>query len=250
MTLSDRQYQQMRDEAKAVIRKVGVDTGGSNIQFAVEPADRPAGRDRDEPARVALLGARVEGHGVPDREDRGPPRGGLPAGRDPQRHHEEDARLFRAVARLRGRQDPALDLREIPEGRSAPDHPDEIRGRGDGHRPHLHGGPGQGDPLAGDRARRPRRRRPAAAAGTAAREALGPRPGSGSSTCAARSSPACRSRRSRRGPRSTLGSWTRSPGWSQGRGLLREEKSARSRAASGSRPRGWDCPTGLSPASS
>jgi carbamoyl-phosphate synthase large subunit len=38
MTLSDRQYQEMRDEAKAVIRKVGVDTGGSNIQFAVEPA--------------------------------------------------------------------------------------------------------------------------------------------------------------------------------------------------------------------
>ncbi len=37
MTLSDRQYQQMRDEAKAVIRKVGVDTGGSNIQFAVDP---------------------------------------------------------------------------------------------------------------------------------------------------------------------------------------------------------------------
>jgi len=37
MTLSDRQYQRMRDEAKAVIRRVGVDTGGSNIQFAVEP---------------------------------------------------------------------------------------------------------------------------------------------------------------------------------------------------------------------
>jgi carbamoyl-phosphate synthase large subunit len=38
MTLSDRQYQEMRNEAKAVIRRVGVDTGGSNIQFAVEPA--------------------------------------------------------------------------------------------------------------------------------------------------------------------------------------------------------------------
>ncbi|HEY3202260.1 MAG TPA: carbamoyl-phosphate synthase large subunit [Thermoanaerobaculia bacterium] len=38
MTLSDRQYQAMRDEAKAVIRKIGVDTGGSNIQFAVDPA--------------------------------------------------------------------------------------------------------------------------------------------------------------------------------------------------------------------
>ncbi|MDQ6892916.1 MAG: carbamoyl-phosphate synthase large subunit [Acidobacteriota bacterium] len=37
MTLSDRQYQEMRDEAIAVIRKVGVETGGSNIQFAVDP---------------------------------------------------------------------------------------------------------------------------------------------------------------------------------------------------------------------
>jgi carbamoyl-phosphate synthase large subunit len=36
MTLSDRQYQEMRNEAKAIIRKIGVDTGGSNIQFAVE----------------------------------------------------------------------------------------------------------------------------------------------------------------------------------------------------------------------
>jgi len=38
MTLSDRQYQEMRNEAKAIIRRIGVDTGGSNIQFAVEPA--------------------------------------------------------------------------------------------------------------------------------------------------------------------------------------------------------------------
>jgi len=37
MTLSDREYQEMRDEAKAVIRRVGVETGGSNIQFAVHP---------------------------------------------------------------------------------------------------------------------------------------------------------------------------------------------------------------------
>ncbi|HET7452909.1 MAG TPA: carbamoyl-phosphate synthase large subunit, partial [Thermoanaerobaculia bacterium] len=37
MTLSDREYQAMRDEAKAVIRRVGVETGGSNIQFAVHP---------------------------------------------------------------------------------------------------------------------------------------------------------------------------------------------------------------------
>ncbi|MBW8480917.1 carbamoyl-phosphate synthase large subunit [Actinomadura parmotrematis] len=37
MTLTDREYQNMRDVAIAVIREVGVDTGGCNIQFAVEP---------------------------------------------------------------------------------------------------------------------------------------------------------------------------------------------------------------------
>jgi carbamoyl-phosphate synthase large subunit len=36
-TLSDKQYQAMRDAAIRIIRRVGVETGGSNIQFAVEP---------------------------------------------------------------------------------------------------------------------------------------------------------------------------------------------------------------------
>src|SRR5215467_461159 len=36
-TLTDREYQKMRDMAIAIIRKVGVETGGSNIQFAVNP---------------------------------------------------------------------------------------------------------------------------------------------------------------------------------------------------------------------
>jgi carbamoyl-phosphate synthase large subunit len=36
-TLTDRQYQKLRDQAIAVIRAVGVETGGSNIQFAVNP---------------------------------------------------------------------------------------------------------------------------------------------------------------------------------------------------------------------
>ena len=36
-TLTDREYQAMRDDAKTIIRAIGVDTGGSNIQFAVDP---------------------------------------------------------------------------------------------------------------------------------------------------------------------------------------------------------------------
>ena len=39
LTLTDREYQQMRDIAIGVVRAVGVDTGGCNIQFAVNPAD-------------------------------------------------------------------------------------------------------------------------------------------------------------------------------------------------------------------
>jgi carbamoyl-phosphate synthase large subunit len=39
LTLSDKEYQRMRDAARKIIRRVGVETGGSNIQFAVNPAD-------------------------------------------------------------------------------------------------------------------------------------------------------------------------------------------------------------------
>ncbi len=38
-TLTDKEYQRMRDAAMAIIREIGVETGGSNIQFAVNPAD-------------------------------------------------------------------------------------------------------------------------------------------------------------------------------------------------------------------
>src|SRR5215213_6189256 len=39
MTLTDREYQRLRDLGIAVLREVGVDTGGCNIQFAVNPSD-------------------------------------------------------------------------------------------------------------------------------------------------------------------------------------------------------------------
>src|SRR5215469_943349 len=38
-TLTDREYQMMRDAAIAVIREIGVETGGSNVQFAINPID-------------------------------------------------------------------------------------------------------------------------------------------------------------------------------------------------------------------
>ena len=87
LTLTDKEYQRMRDASIAVLREIGVDTGGSNVQFARQPRRRAHGRHRDEPARVALLGAGLEGHRLPDRQGRRQARGRLHAGRARQRHH-------------------------------------------------------------------------------------------------------------------------------------------------------------------
>jgi carbamoyl-phosphate synthase large subunit len=39
LTLTDKEYQRMRDMGRRIIRRVGVETGGSNIQFAIDPTD-------------------------------------------------------------------------------------------------------------------------------------------------------------------------------------------------------------------
>src|SRR5690606_11613732 len=38
-TLTDREYQKMRDAALRIMREIGVETGGSNVQFALNPKD-------------------------------------------------------------------------------------------------------------------------------------------------------------------------------------------------------------------
>ena len=38
LTLTDKEYQRMRDASLAVLREIGVETGGSNVQFAIDPA--------------------------------------------------------------------------------------------------------------------------------------------------------------------------------------------------------------------
>ena len=39
LTLTDKEYQKMRNASIAVLREIGVDTGGSNVQFALNPTD-------------------------------------------------------------------------------------------------------------------------------------------------------------------------------------------------------------------
>ena len=186
-TLTDPLYQELRDIAIKVIRAIGVETGGSNVQFGGRSRDRRGGRDRDEPAGQPLLGARLEGDRLPDRQDGGETGGRLRPGGDPQRHHPGDARLLRADDRLRRHQDPALRLREVPRRRGPALDLHAVGRRGDGDRADLPRVLRQGDALARARraARIPGRRRRAdrtrSAIPTAERfdqvlEALRPRP--------------------------------------------------------------------------
>ena len=145
----------MRDAARRIIRRVGRRDRRQQHPVRREPRERADDRHRDEPARVAIVGAGVEGHRVSDREDRREARARLPPRRDPERHHAPHARVLRADHRLHRREDPAVELREVPGGRSHADDADEVGRRGDGNRAHVQGGVPQGHPLA--RARQPRR---------------------------------------------------------------------------------------------
>ena len=71
-TLTDREYQQLRDWSIDVIREIGVETGGSNIQFAQDPRGREGCDHRDESPCVEKFGSCLKGHGFP-RSQRSPP---------------------------------------------------------------------------------------------------------------------------------------------------------------------------------
>jgi carbamoyl-phosphate synthase large subunit len=58
-TLTDKEYQTMRNASIAVLRKIGVDTGGSNVQFAVNPEDA---YHRDESTCISLLCVGFQGN--------------------------------------------------------------------------------------------------------------------------------------------------------------------------------------------
>ena len=155
LTLTDKEYQRMRDAARQ--HHPPRRRRDRRVEHSVrrQSGQRPDDRHRDEPARLAVVGAGVEGHGIPDREDRRQAGARLSPRRNPQRHHAPDAGLLRADHRLRRRQDPALELREVPAGRSDADDADEVGRRGDGDRPDVQGSVHEGCALARARAERP-----------------------------------------------------------------------------------------------
>ena len=157
-TLTDKEYQRMRDAALAIIREIGVETGGSNIQFAINPdnGDMIAIEMNPRVSRSQRPG--VQGDRLPHRQDRRQAGRRLSPRRAAQRHHPRDAGLLRADHRLRRHQGAALGVREVPRRRPDADDADEVGRRDDGHRPHVQGVAAKGAARPGDGPFRPRLR--------------------------------------------------------------------------------------------
>ena len=138
-TLTDKEYQRMRDASIAVMREIGVETGGSNIQFAVDPKTGRMVVIEMNPrvSRSSALASKATG--FPDRQDRREAGRRLPPARAAQRHYPRNEGLLRADDRLRGDEGAAVRVREVPRGRREAHHADEERRRDDGHRADVQG---------------------------------------------------------------------------------------------------------------
>ena len=113
-TLTDRLYQQLRDQAIAVIRAVGVETGGSNVQFAVNPDTEEILVIEMNPrvSRSSALASKATGFPIAKIAARLAV--GYPLEEIDQRHHRRHAGQLRADDRLRRREVAALRVREVP----------------------------------------------------------------------------------------------------------------------------------------
>ncbi len=147
-TLTDREYQAMRDASIAVIREIGVDTGGSNIQFGVNPETGRMVVIEMNPrvSRSSALASKATG--FPIAKIAAKLAVGYTLDEIHERHHPQDSGMLRADARLCSREDSEVAVREIPRRRRYARAADEVRWRGDGHRAHLQRGADEGHSVA------------------------------------------------------------------------------------------------------
>ena len=233
-TLTDVEYQTMRDAAFACIRRIGVETGGSNIQFAVNPADGEMVVIEMNPrvSRSSALASKATGFPIAKIAAK------LAVG------YRLDEVMNDITGETPAQFEPTIDYVVVKIPRFAfekftgvpagPRHQDAVGRRGHGHRPHLHRVGPEGLPVAGDRParaqrrprrsglRRPRRRRARPPGGGGhPRPALPPR--SGAAAGHHRRAPLTRP------AASTPGSSTRSLAIDRGTGLARRGRRRRRR---------------------
>jgi carbamoyl-phosphate synthase large subunit len=113
-TLTDKEYQIMRNASIAVLREIGVDTGGSNVQFSVNPKDGRMIVIEMNPrvSRSSALASKATGFPIAKIAAKLAVGYTLDELRTTSRRRH--AGLVRALDRLRGHQDPAFRVREVP----------------------------------------------------------------------------------------------------------------------------------------
>ena len=151
MTLTDKEYQVMRDAAIAVIREIGVETGGSNIQFAVNPKNGHMIVIEMNPrvSRSSALASKATGFPIAKIATKLAV--GYTLDEIPNDITRETPACFEPTIDYVVTKVPRFAFEKFPGADADPGPADEVGGRGDGHRPHLQGVAGQGAALAGDR---------------------------------------------------------------------------------------------------
>ncbi len=147
-TLTDVEYQTMRDAAFACIRRVGVETGGSNVQFAVDPANGSQRIIEMNPrvSRSSALASKATGFPIAKIAARlavgyrldeivNDITGATPASFEPT--------IDYVVTKI-----PRWAFEKLPGSTDRSRHEDAVGGRGDGHRPDLPRVAAEGGPLA------------------------------------------------------------------------------------------------------
>ena len=148
-TLTDKEYQRMRDASLAILRTIGVETGGSNVQFAINP--------RDGRMIVIEMNPRVSRSSAPASKATGFPIAKIAAKLaigfrlDEIRNDitRETPACFEPTIDYVVTKVPRWAFEKFPDADPVPDHPDEVGRRGHGHRPYLQGVTSKGPPRAG-----------------------------------------------------------------------------------------------------
>ena len=147
-TLTDKEYQIMRDATLAIMREIGVDTGGSNVQFAVNPDDGRLAVIEMNPrvSRSSALASKATG--FPIAKIAAKLAVGYSLDEVSNDITRENPGVVRTDHRLRSYEDSQIHLREVCGDSGPPGHADEVGGRGDGDRPDLQGVLAEGAALA------------------------------------------------------------------------------------------------------
>ena len=150
-TLTDVEYQRMRDDAFACIRRVGVETGGSNVQFALDPV---SGRQviiemNPRVSRSSALASKATG--FPIAKIAAKLAVGYTLDEIPNDITRATPASFEPVIDYVVTKIPRWAFEKLPGTYRRAGHADAVGRRGDGDRPHVPREPAEGAALAGAR---------------------------------------------------------------------------------------------------